>query len=141
MEKSYWRILNKVMNKCKIPKIPLLLVNNKFILNCREKATLLFTQFFSQQYSLVRNNSILPNFLDFTNGRLSNIRLTAGDITPLIRSLNQNKATGSDGISSQMILLCDETNEINIIFSNILQTGIYPDIWKLANVAPIYKKR
>ena len=37
-QKTYWKILNKVMNKCKAPKIPPLLVNNRFIVNCKEKA-------------------------------------------------------------------------------------------------------
>ena len=44
-QKSYWKIINKVMNKCKAPKIPPLLINNTFILNCREKAKL-STDFF-----------------------------------------------------------------------------------------------
>ena len=35
---SYWKIINRVMNKCRAPKISPLLVNNIFILNCREKA-------------------------------------------------------------------------------------------------------
>ena len=30
-QKSYWKIINKVMNKCKAPKIPPLLVNNIFV--------------------------------------------------------------------------------------------------------------
>ena len=40
-----------------------------------------------------------------------------------------------------MLLLRNETVvvSLNIIFSNILQTGIYPDIRKLANVTPIRK--
>ena len=46
--KLYWKILNKVINKTKAPKIPPLLVNNKFILNCKEKAKL-FTTFFCKQ--------------------------------------------------------------------------------------------
>ena len=37
-QKSYCKIINRVMNKCRAPKIPPLLVNNVFILNCREKA-------------------------------------------------------------------------------------------------------
>ena len=37
-KKSYWKIINRGMNKCRAPKIPPLLVNNIFILNCREKA-------------------------------------------------------------------------------------------------------
>ena len=43
-----------------------------------------------------------------------------------------NKTTGSDGISGQMLLLCDD--------SVILLTSIYSDTWKLANVIPIFKK-
>ena len=37
-QKSYRKIINRVMNKCRAPKIPPLLVNNLFILNCRDKA-------------------------------------------------------------------------------------------------------
>ena len=41
-----------------------------------------------------------------------------------------------------MLLLCDETIilPLQIIFTNILTTYIYPDMWKLANVTPIFKK-
>ena len=56
--------------------------------------------------------------------------------------LNPNKATGSDGISGQMLLLCDNSVvlPLKIIFQNILDQSTYPDLWKLANVTPIYKK-
>ena len=54
IQKSYWKIINKVMNKCKAPKIPPLLVNGTFVLNYREKAKLL-TDFFSQQCKPVIN--------------------------------------------------------------------------------------
>ena len=37
-QKSYLKIINRVINKCRAPKIPPLLVNNSFILDCREKA-------------------------------------------------------------------------------------------------------
>ena len=46
-QKAYWKIINRETNKCRAPKIPPLLVNNMFILNCREKAKL-FTDFFSK---------------------------------------------------------------------------------------------
>ena len=32
--KSYWKIVNRVMNKSRLPVIPPLIVNNKLILNC-----------------------------------------------------------------------------------------------------------
>ena len=47
-QKSYWKIINRVMNKCRAPKIPPLFVNNMFILNCCEKAKS-FNDLFSKQ--------------------------------------------------------------------------------------------
>ena len=49
-QKSYWKIINRVMNKCRAPKIPPLLVNNLFIFNCREKARY-FNDFFHNSVS------------------------------------------------------------------------------------------
>ena len=47
-QKSFWKIINRVMNKCRAPKIPPILINNQFNLDCREKAKH-FNEFFSQQ--------------------------------------------------------------------------------------------
>ena len=77
------------MNKCKAPNIPPLLVNNLFILNCREKARY-FNDFFSQQCKLVINNGVLPTFTFFTDKRINYVT---------IRKIDPKKATGSDGIS------------------------------------------
>jgi len=140
-QKLYWKIINRVMNKCRAPKIPPVLVNNCFILNCREKAKF-FNHFFSQQCKPVMNNSVLPILTYHTNKRIDHINIEPGEIISLIRKINPNKATGSDGISGQMLLLCDDSVilPLSIIFANILSTQIYPDMWKLANVTPIFKK-
>ena len=41
-----------------------------------------------------------------------------------------------------MLLLCDQSVvlPLKIIFKNILKKSTYPEIWKLANVTPVYKK-
>jgi len=139
--KIYWKIIHRVMNKSKAPKIPPLLVGNQFILSCKEKAVL-FTKFFCNQCTPIITNSVLPILEYKTNEKIDQIVVEVNDIIPLICKLNPNKATGSDGISAQMLLLCGETVAIplQIIFKSILQTGIYPDIWKQANVTPIHKK-
>ena len=51
-------------------------------------------------------------------------------------------ATGSYGISGQMLLLCEGSAilPLQIMFTNILATFIYADMCKLDNVTPIYKK-
>ena len=140
-QKLYWKIINRVMNKCRAPKIPPLLVNNTYILNCREKA-IYFNDFFSQQCKPVINNSVLPMLRFLTNKRIDLVTIENDEIISLIRKLNPNKATGSDGISGHMLLLCDESVilPLQIIFTNIMSTSIYPDMWKLANVTPVFKK-
>ena len=106
--KIHWKIINTLMNKCKAPRIPPLLLNNLFVINCKEKAKL-FTDFFSQQSKPVINGSILPAFGFLTNERIEQIAIGNKDIISLIRQLNSNKASGSDGISPHMLLLCDES--------------------------------
>ena len=140
-QKSHWKIINRVMNKCRAPKIPPLLINNRFILDCREKAKL-FNDYFSEQCKPIINSSILPIFNFLTEKRIDHLNIGNEEIITLIRNINPNKATGSDGISGQMLLLCDDsvTLPLKIIFRNILLTSIYPDTWKLANVTPIFKK-
>ena len=52
-QKMYWKIINRVMNKCRAPKIPPILVNNCFILNCKEKA---------KYFQKILSKRILTNF-------------------------------------------------------------------------------
>ena len=63
------------------------------------------------------------------------------DIISLIRKLHPNKANDSVGIAGHALLLCEYSLNLPlvIIFSNILSTAIYPDMWKLTNVTPMFK--
>ena len=139
--KNYWKIIHRVMNKSRAPKIPPILNDGNFILNCSDKAKL-FNDFFAKQCTLLLNESILPEFHYNTAKRIESTGISDDDILLLIRKLNPNKASGSDGISGQMLLICDESVVIplKIIFRNILDTSVYPDMWKIADVTPIFKK-
>ena len=129
------------MNTCRTPKIQPLLVNNVFILDCKEK-TKLFNDFCSNQCRLIANNCVLPTFNFLTDKRIDQISIKKDEIVYLVRNLNPNKASGSDGISGQMLFVSDDLvgMPLKIIFENILISSLYPDVWKLANVTPILKK-
>ena len=140
-QKSYWKIINRVMNNSRAMNIPPLLVNSVFILCCREKAKH-FNEFFSKQCTPIINGSVLPTQNFLTDKRINHITAEHDEIVSIIRKINPNKASGSDGITGQMLLLCGESVvlPLQIIFRNILSTSIYPDMWKVANVSPIFKK-
>ena len=125
-----------MLNICRAPTVPPLIVNNVFILNCREKA-IIFNEFFPNQCKLIINNNVL-----LTNNRIDKIFIHSREIISLIRNLIINKASGADGISGQMLLLCEYSVvlPLKIIFENIVSSSLYPDMWKLANVTPIFKK-
>ena len=127
------------MYKCRDPKI--LLVNNVFILNCRDKGKVV-NDFFWNQCNLITNSSTLPLFNFLTDKRIDQISIRKYEIVSLVRNLNPNKASGSDGISGQMLLLCDDSvgMPLKIIFENILLTSLFSNMWKLANVTLIFKK-
>ena len=139
--KHYWKIVHKVMNKSRQSVIPPLLVANSFVINCCDKCRH-FVNFFTEQCKPVINDSILPPFRFLTTQRIENMHFVDNEILSLIRNLNPNKAMGPDGISSHMLILCDASLvlPLKLIYRNILDTSIFPDQWKLANVTPIHKK-
>ena len=96
------------MNKCRAPRIPPILFNNLFVLDCKEKAKL-FNDFFSNQCKLISNSSTLPNFYYHTDKRVDAVIIQNDEILSLIRNINPNIASGSDGISGHMLRLCDDS--------------------------------
>ena len=139
--KTYWSIVNSLLNKCKIPRIPPLLVADKIIIDCKEKAKL-FNDYFLDQCKPIFNDSTLPIFTQITCSNLDTIAISQQSILDIIKSLNVNKAHGTDNISGHMIQLCGDkiTLPLSIIFVNIINTGIFPTLWKSGNVTPIHKK-
>ena len=129
--KSYWSILNKFLQKKKIPIIPPILSNGTFITNVGEKV-MLFNSYFANQCTLINNTSVLPPFECKVTTKIDNVIFTEHDILSIIRSLNSNKAHGWDDISIRMVKMCDVSiaYPLKIIFETALKSGIYPDKWK-----------
>ena len=57
--KTYWTILKTFYNEKKIPLIPPLLVDDKFVTDIKTKACI-FNKFFAEQCTPLKNDSILP---------------------------------------------------------------------------------
>ena len=139
--KTYWKILNNLLNKTKSPRIPPLRVDDKLITNSAEKAAL-FNEYFSSQCKLNLNDSELLDFSCITDKRLKSICVTNEEIRSIILALNPNKSHGPDQISGRMIQLAGDSiiRPLNIIFSNILKSGSHHEPWKLAIVTPTHKE-
>ena len=126
----------------KIPCIPPLFHENKFITDFKEKDEL-FNHFFVNQCSLLSNNSVLPTNLPQLKSKcLDSIHFSSSDIVKIISRLDPNKAHGHDMFSIRMIKLCGNSicKPLSIIFKDCLSEGKFPHEWKKANVVPVHKK-
>ena len=124
-------MLKGFLNNKKILLIPLLFHENCFITDFKERA---------KQYSLIRKNSELPTSLTFyTDNRLSTVSFSNEDVGKIIQNLNPNKAHGHDNISIRMLKICGSTiyRPLEIIFKEVLSTGLFPSEWKKGNIVPI----
>ena len=141
-QKTYWSLLNTVLNKARIPVIPPLLENGIFVTDFTEKAHI-FNSHFILQCTTIDNGSEIPANNQINSTLLTEFNLSDEKILNIIRSLNPNKAHGWDEISVRMIKMCDSALIVPlkiIIFRNCLECGVFPEIWKHANVVPIHKK-
>ena len=139
--KTYWTLINTVLNKAKIPMIPPLLENGLFVTDFTEKAQI-FNDFFILQCTTIDTGSEIPQDIPLTTTLISDFAISDEKILNILRSLNPNKAHGWDEISVRMIKLSDDALvlPLKIIFTNCLRRGLFPEIWKHANVVPVHKK-
>ena len=138
--KTYWTLINTVLNKAKIPIIPPLLENGLFVTDFTEKRQI-FNDYFILQCTTIDTGSEIPHDAPVPTSQISEF-LISDKILNIIRSLNPDKAHGWDDISVRMIKLSDAAlvTPLKIIFTNCLKYGVFPEVWKCANVVPVHKK-
>ena len=125
--KKYWSLINKILNKAKIPEIPPLLENDIFVLDFASKAQI-FNDYFILQCTTLDTGSEIPSDLPVTASQLREFVISDEKILRIIRNLNSNKAHGWDEISVRMIKICDESLIIplKLIFENLLASWHLP---------------
>ena len=139
--KTYWSLINTVLNKAKIPIILPLLENDLFITDFTEKAQL-FNEYFMLQCTTIDTGSQIPQHVPVITTLIDELTIPEEEILDIIRSLNINKAHGWDEMSVKMIKLSDAALIVPLktIFSYCLRHGSFPEIWKHAHVVPVHKK-
>ena len=95
--KTYWNLINTVLNKAKIPLIPPLLENGLFVTDFTEKAQI-FNDYFILQCTTIDTGSEFPQGTPATTTLLTDFVISEEKIINIIRSLNPNKAHGWDEI-------------------------------------------
>ena len=108
--------------------------------NDKEKVEVL-SDFFKSVYTL-EGTSEIPTFKTNTTKILSSINVTQDQVLLALQSLNVNKSSGPDGLHPRILkeLAVELSYPIHKIFIRSLKEGLIPNMWREAEVRPIYKK-
>ena len=140
--KVYWLLLKIFLNNKKIPIIPPLFYENRFITDFKEEAQL-FNILFFKQCSLIPNNSSLPADVNYiTDKRLSAVTFLVREIRKIIQNLDSNKAHGHNNLSIRMLKICADSIcvPLEMIFKQALLTGVFSSEWKKVILFPFTKR-
>ena len=107
--KTYLSILKTFLNNEKIPVIPPIFYDNRFITDFKQKAEIFNSHFFKQCTRLINNSAILSQCPQKLNESLPSITFEINDIEKIIKNLDPNKSHGHDMISISMLKLCGES--------------------------------
>ena len=148
--KGSWKVIHEIINKkSKSTNIDYIKDCDQEITNNREIANIMNDYFCTVGIGLAKDieeteNSLLSGKYQIKSST-ANFRfrpIMVQDIREAIAKLTTSKSFGTDTISSYFLKMALPflENSIAMLFNTSLETGIFPDIWKISRVAPIYKE-
>ena len=141
--KACWRVVKKILGKGSTDSHPAIEhpVSKQLVHDNEEKATL-FNNFFLSHSNIDLTNAELPNEDPSNEKNLSHIDVSETEVEDLVKNIDQNKASGPDGISPRILKEAGLSivPSLTRLIKLSLQQCKVPMLWKRANVTPIHKK-
>ena len=136
ISKKFWSYVKFTSKSARIPET--VSYSGKFRNKPADKADL-FNQFFFNQFS---ESSKYDININFTNDTSYNYKIDFREVRKILKSLNQHKSMGPDGISGRVLKMCAGSlaYPITYIYNLSFACGSLPSQWKMANIVPIHKK-
>ncbi len=139
--KTWFKLAKQITSKHSSSQIPPLIVNGIEASTDIDKTETL-NDYFCQQSSIDDINQQLPHSVPLRNCSIESINISPINVRDAISTINPSKASGPDLISPR--LLREASLELSdhclYISPDLLNSSYFPTNWKLANVAPIFKR-
>ena len=139
--KDWWSTLKSVILTNRSNSFPPLDNDGQIITDDVDKANALNDYFRDQ--TLINDTDVeVPDVIQHNAAQeLRSLILTPAEIEVILKSLPIGKAAGPDGISNRILreLATELSYPLCSIFNQSLQTGTFPDSWKLSIVCLISK--
>ena len=99
-------LLNRLLYNKKIPGIPPLLVDGKFVSDCFEKGNF-FNNFFVSICTPIKSGNAFSFSSYRIYSRIKSFKISEKDIISILKSLDPSTAHGYDNLSIKMIQICN----------------------------------
>ena len=98
--------------------------------------------YFVQQTALDERSATIPAMVNIIGPTLTNINFTPLEVKSVLESLQLGKSSGPDGINNRILkeISSPLSRPLSCLFNYSMSKGTFPDIWKGANVSPLFKK-
>jgi hypothetical protein len=139
--KKWWGLIKTLYGNKIYSNIPVLVDDDRMIIDSKEKATL-FNNYFCSVHEIEQNDVTLPRLDVFQNSKyIDHVSTTDQEINILLKNVDVSKACGYDGISNMILKICADciTSPLCKIINRSFSQGVFPSLWKFANVLPLFK--
>lgn len=135
--KKFWNFIN---GKRKVVGFPSPMIYQSCLASQPLEICNFFAKFFESVYEPLQ--PLHSRFQDYGRAsRFSLIKFTEDEVCDGLSHLDVKKGTGHDGIPPSLLKDCAESlsRPLAFIFNESLQTGYFPDFWKISFIRPIFK--
>ena len=138
--KDWWRTVKSLLGKGSFRSLPVMKVNTEALSDSKDKAEA-FNNFFLSHSNVDVSQAQLPQ-KENVEYKLVSVKASEQEVLDLLMSLDTTKATGPDGIGPKLLyeagrsIVPSLTKLLNLCFSS----SKVPQMWKHANVMPLFKK-
>ena len=86
--------------------------------------------------------AVLPDIAFSVDDTLNNTMITSEEVKTVLQTLKLGKSSGPDNINNRILkeIAIPISEPLSDLNNFSLSHGIFPEIWKQANVSPLYKK-
>ena len=140
--RSWWQTIKTFLGSNKSDTIPALKLPSGIAVHDNNSKADVLNDFFASHATIDDSAATLPPDRPVQHEHLNHIQVTETEVHDILKSLKSAKASGPDGISPRMLNQSAKSfsKPLTRLFNLSLQHGVFPQIWKQANVIPIYKK-
>jgi len=107
----------------------------------------LFSDYFSSVFSSSPTHSQNASPISFSNQKFdqvlpSSCSISLDEVSDGLRSLNKSKSPRLDGVSGYFLANLSDSiaYPIFLLYNKSLEEGVFPSIWKISSVTPVFKK-